>query len=423
MGLIIVEILLLMFFGLLTALETALGAVNQVRLHERAEEDDQKAVRLLPLVEEPTVHLTALRIVRFLTAVAAAIPFYYLFLWGLSHVKALHLPDAVVIAVLAILTVLLAIFLFLLFGELVPRKLALRRAEKVCDRYLWLIVFLSVLFRPMAALLSACTNGLSRLFGMDPEASDKPVSEDDIVTMLDAGAEEGTLSADNIEYIKNVFELDHLTAADVMTPRNALELLAADVTDEEILEVIETSGYSRLPVYKDTVDNIVGILHIRDYLLARTKPGFTLESVLTEPTFVPETIHLDALFKSMQKQHDHMVVVVDEYGGTAGVVTMEDVLEELVGEIWDEQDEEINNFEKTGENEYRILSVTPLDEFFDFFDLPAEDCESATVNGWVTEHSGSIPEVGFTFDYENLTVTVTKADDLHTEEITVTVRQ
>ena len=242
--------------------------------------------------------------------------------------------------------------------------------------------------------------------------------------MLDAGADEGSLNQNDIEYIKNVFKLDGMTAEDVMTPRRALVLIPQEATDEEILEIIETEGYSRIPVYADTTDNIVGILHTRDFLLRHTREDFKLADAMFQPTFVPETAHLDVLFKDMQKEHNHIVIVVNEYGETAGIVTMEDILEEIVGEIWDERDEEIKEFVKLDDGSYRVLCTANIEDFFDFFDLEAaEEPEATTVNGWIIEQIGSIPEQGYKFDYQNLEITVTKADDLMAQEINVCVKE
>lgn len=209
-----------------------------------------------------------------------------------------------------------------------------------------------------------------------------------------------------------------------MTPRRSIVLIPQDAGSDEILATIEAEGYSRIPVYADSKDNIIGILHTRDYLLKHTRSGFKLEDVMFAPTFVPTTAHLDVLFKEMQKEHNHIVVVVNEYGETAGIVTMEDILEEIVGEIWDERDEAVEDIVQLDESTYRVLCSTNIEDFFEFFDLePAEEVEATTVNGWMTELIGSIPEQGYAFDYENLSITVTNADDLMAHEITVKVNE
>jgi CBS domain containing-hemolysin-like protein len=258
--------------------------------------------------------------------------------------------------------------------------------------------------------------------GINPHEKEESVSEEDIVIMLDAGADEGTLKQDDIEYIKNVFKLERLNAADIMTPRSALVAVPKDISEEMLVEIIAREGYSRIPVYEDNLDKIVGILHVREYLLRRSMPDFKIDDVLLPPEFVPETVHLDALFKDMQNEHIHMVIVLNEYGLTLGVVTMEDIIEEIVGEIWDEQDEAVAPIVEAGENTYRVLSGVSIDEFFEFFELDRnEEIQSTTVNGWLAEHFGSIPEVDSEFNYERLVIRVTQADGQKTNELLVTV--
>ena len=241
--------------------------------------------------------------------------------------------------------------------------------------------------------------------------------------MLDAGADEGTLDQDDIEYIKNVFKLDKMTAEDVMTPWKSVICLTVNADDAEVIKIIEQEGYSRIPVYDEEEDHIIGILHTRDYLLNRGEPDFKLSDILHQPVFVPETVNLDMLFKDMQTDHNHLVIVVNEYGETSGIVSMEDILEEIVGEIWDERDEEVSEFLDLGNDTYRVLCTASVEDFFEFFSLEDEETEATTVNGWLTEMAGKIPENGYTFEHKNLTVTVTNADEFMTHEITVKVNE
>jgi CBS domain containing-hemolysin-like protein len=203
-----------------------------------------------------------------------------------------------------------------------------------------------------------------------------------------------------------------------------MQSVSADATKEEIVKLIDECGYSRIPVYDESFEKITGILHSRDFLLQNAKGSVNMDEVVRKPVYVPETAPLDALFKDMQENHLHIVIVIDEYGDTAGLVTMEDILEEIVGEIWDEQDEEFSNIEKIDECSYKVLTNVTIDEFFAFFELDFDDeIESTTVNGWIAERCGAIPEKDFSFDYENITVTVTKADELRSYEIVVSVRE
>jgi CBS domain containing-hemolysin-like protein len=207
-----------------------------------------------------------------------------------------------------------------------------------------------------------------------------------------------------------------------MTQRSAVVAVPEDMDPDELVKVIKEEGYSRIPVYSDSVDKIVGILHTRNYLLNRVNEDFALSDVMIDPYFVPETIRLDSLLKDMQSEHRHMALVVNEYGHMSGIVTMEDIIEEIVGEIWDEHDVAVETIVPLGEDEYRVMSSVSIDEFFEHFSLEKnEQIESNTVNGWISEVCGNIPEVGFAFDYENLSVCVTQADEQMTHEISVKV--
>ncbi|MBR6766135.1 MAG: HlyC/CorC family transporter [Clostridia bacterium] len=427
MKFIILQIILILLNAFFAATEIAVVSLNEVKVKARADDGDRKAKKMLKMIKNPTGFLSTIQIgitlAGFLGSAFAAEHFSdKLASWatGTFNIAAEYFELIDTLSV--ILITLILSFFTLVLGELVPKRLAMKNPEKMAGASIGIIGFLAFILKPIVFLLTVTTNGILRLFRVDPNKNEETVSEEDIVTMLDAGAEEGTLNKDNIEYIKNVFELDHRTAGDIMTPRNGIELVSSDATDDEVIDLIVSSGYSRIPVYTDTVDNITGILYARDYLLKHNDEGFKLSDAVFEPTFVPESVHLDSLFKEMQMDHNHIVIVVDEYGGTAGLVTMEDILEEIVGEIWDEQDEEIESFERLSSNEFKVLSNVAIDEFFDFFELDEdEEIESTTVNGWVTEQCGIIPEEGHVFEYENLTITVIAADELRTQEIRVLV--
>ncbi len=424
---LVLQIILIGLNAFFAATEIAVVSLNENKVKARAEDGDKKAKKMLKMIKNPTGFLSTIQVgitlAGFLGSAFAADSFSEpLTQWVMKTFNLAQNLEGTIDSISVIVITIVLSFFTLVFGELVPKRVAMKHSEKFADAVCGFILFLAAVMKPVVWLLTISTNGMLRLFGIDPNESEESVSEEDIVIMLDAGAEEGTLNKENIEYIKNVFELDHLTAGDIMTPRNAIELLSEDAEEKEIIDLIVSSGYSRIPVYSDTVDNITGILYARDYLLRHNEPEFKLSDAVFQPTFVPESVHLDALFKEMQMDHNHIVIVVDEYGGTAGLVTMEDILEEIVGEIWDEQDEEIENFEKVSSDEYKVLSTLAIDEFFEFFDLPEDETiESTTVNGWVTEQCESIPEEGYQFEYENLSITVLKADELKTHEILIKV--
>ena len=410
------------------ATEIAVISLNSQKMKAMADDGDKKAEKLVNIIDDPTRFLSTIQVgitlAGFLGSAFAADSFGDML--SEAIVKRFEIPQyaGLIQTVSVILVTLILSYFTLVLGELVPKRIAMKNKEKVAKAFCGVVSVMTTILKPVIWFLSVSTNGILRLFGIDPEEKEEAVSEEDIVTMLDAGADEGGLDEDDVEYIKNVFKLDNLTAADVMTQRTSLVAIPEDISDTDLLEVIKEEGYSRIPVYQESLDKITGVLYTREYLLNYTNPQFKLEDAMFSPKYVPETMHLDALLKEMQDTHNHIAIVVNEYGLTSGVVSMEDIIEELVGEIWDESDEEIIPIKAIGDDKYRVLSTVSLDEFFTFFELDVdEESASTTVNGWVGERAESIPEVGFTFDYENLTVTVTKADDIMSHEIEVTVRE
>ncbi len=424
---LLLQFILILLNAFFAATEIAVISLNEKKVKARAEDGDKKANRMLKMIEEPTGFLSTIQIgitlAGFLGSAFAADNFAERLTPHLANL--LNAEGAAIgyINTLSVVIITLILSFFtLVLGELVPKRIAMQYKEKLSEHVCGFISGMTVILKPIVWLLTISTNGVLRLFGIDPNEKEEAVSEEDIVIMLDAGADEGTFDQDDIEYIKNVFKLDNLTAADIMTPRKSITFISDSSDEDEILRVIEEDGYSRIPVYSDNADEIAGILYARDYLLKHRKEGFTLSDAMFQPTYVPETIHLDVLIKDMQLQHNHMVIVVNEFGVPSGIVTMEDILEELVGEIWDESDEEIDNFILVEENTYKVLSTTSTEDFFEFFELdPDEESEATTVNGWLVEKSENIPDVGYTFEYKNLTVTVTDADELMTNELLVKV--
>lgn len=424
---ILLQIILIALNAFFAATEIAVISLNEKKVRALAEDGNKKAVKMLKIIEEPTQFLSTIQIgitlAGFLGSAFAADNFAEVLSAAISKAFNLSADNTKIINTVAVVLVTLILSYFtLIFGELVPKRIAMKHKEKLANSVCGIISFLAAVLKPIIWFLTISTNAVLRLVGIDPHEKEEPVSEEDIVLMLDAGADEGSLNHDDIEYIKNVFKLDKMTAEDVMTPRKSVISISYDASDKEILEIIEEESYSRIPVYEDNPDKIIGILHACDYLLKRNEKNFDLKSILHTPVFVPETVSLDVLFKDMQTDHNHLAVVVNEYGETSGIVTMEDILEEIVGEIWDERDEEIDEFKKIGDNTYKVLCTASLEDFREYFKLEDEkELDVSTVNGWITEITGIIPEVNYSFDYKNLTVTITKADQFMTHEIKVVV--
>ena len=424
---ILLQVVLIALNAFFAATEIAVISLNEKKVRALADDGNKKAIKMLKIIEEPTKFLSTIQIgitlAGFLGSAFAADNFAERLSNSIVTTFHLSADKAKIINTVAVVVITLVLSYFtLIFGELVPKRIAMKNKEKLANSVCGIISFLTNILKPIIWFLTISTNAVLRLVGIDPHEKEEPVSEADIVLMLDAGADEGSLDHDDIEYIKNVFKLDKLTAEDVMTPRKSVISLTEDATDDEILKIIKEENYSRIPILEDDNDSVVGILHTCDYLLKRNDKDFSLKSILMPAVFVPESVSLDVLFKDMQTDHNHMAVVVNEYGETSGIVTMEDILEEIVGEIWDERDEEITEFKKVGDNKYRVLCSASLEDFREFFNLEdEEETDVTTVNGWITEVTDSIPETGYRFEYKNLSVIVTKADRYMTKEVIVIV--
>lgn len=426
---LLLQLILILFNAFFAATEIAVISLNKEKVKARAESGEKKAVKMLRMIEQPTGFLSTIQIgitlAGFLGSAFAADNFAESL--GTSMIETFSIGEEYAGAINTVAVVLITLILSyftLVLGELVPKRIAMKHKEKYAELVVDVITGLATILRPVIWFLTVSTNGVLRLFGINPNEKEEAVSEEDIVIMLDAGADEGTLDEDDVEYIKNVFKLDNMTAADVMTSRKNMVSITEDATEEEILHVIEEEGYSRIPVYSENHDSIVGILYTRDYLLNFRREGFKLEDAMFAPVYVPESMHLDNLIKDMQTDHNHIVMVVNEFGVLAGIVTMEDILEEIVGEIWDESDDEITEITKNPDNSFTVLSGTSTEDFFEFFDVPVdEETEATTVNGWLIEKCEAIPEVGYSFDYDKLTITVAEADEVMTHSVTVRVNE
>ncbi|MBR7111303.1 MAG: HlyC/CorC family transporter [Clostridia bacterium] len=425
---LILQLVLILLNAFFAATEIAVISLNENKVRARAEDGDKKAGKILKIIEEPTRFLSAIQVgitlAGFLGSAFAADNFAERLTAFLMRIFDLAPSHYGVINTVSVVVITLVLSYFtLVLGELVPKRVAMRHKEKLANAVCGFISGLTEVLKPVIWLLTVSTNGLLRLFGIDPNAKEESVSEEDIVIMLDAGADEGTLDEEDITYIKNVFKLDRLTAADIMTQKSNMVTVSESHSESEVIQTLSTEGYSRIPVYDAENEKIVGILHAREYLLRRGREDFCLADVMLPAVFVPETVHLDALLRDMQRDHRHMVIVVNEYGQVSGLVTMEDIIEQLVGEIWDEQDEATEDIVMVDEHTYRVKTATSIETFFEFFELDAcDEIVSTTVNGWLTESCEGIPEVGYALNYACLTLTVTKADGVMTHEVLVEVK-
>ncbi len=384
--------------GLFCALAaSAIRECSESKLLRAAEEGDKKAEKMLPTVQEPDDFCAAMRVG------AVAFGFFavmnpltaQMVQWIEGLVSHTHFVQQLVGGAVWILLLLLAVVLF----DLAPERYAWHRADKCARSVFPLANLLSKVLWPVTWLLIALSEVFLRLVGVNPNAQIEEVSEDEILLMVGEGEETGAIGQDEKEFIENVFEFDDLTAEDVMVHRTDMEIVWTDDTDEDIVERIRETGRSRFPVCGEDVDDIIGILNSRQYLLNAKEPRpKPLKELLRPVFFVPESVKADVLFKEMQQKKEHLAIVVDEYGGTSGLLTMEDLLEELVGEIYDEFDEvEEQELTALGNGRWRVAGAVRLDDLAEAMelDIPEEETEEyETLAGLVFGSLAIIPEDG-----------------------------
>ena len=408
MTLIIALVFLVACSAFFSASETAFSSLNQIRLKSRAEDGDASAARVLAMAEKYDKLLSTILIGNNIVNIAAASIGTILFTRALGAERGATMSTIVLTIVV------------LIFGEVTPKSLAKEMPETVATAVSPMLNLLMVLFTPLTWLFSQW----KRLLGHFVHSTEEDtITEGELMTMVSEAENDGELTDRESELIRSAIEFDDVEVEEILTPRVDVVAVEDNTSLDEVAQTFAESGYSRLPVYHDTIDNIIGVVHEKDFYLARLKKETSLEELVKPTLYTTGSTQISQLLRTLREQHHHLAVVVDEYGGTEGIITLEDILEELVGEIWDESDEEVSEFVKTGENTYRVLCTASVDDFREYFAIENEDeTDASTVNGWLTEISGNIPEVGYSFDYENLHITVTKADDVMTKEISVEVK-
>jgi len=380
--------------------ETAFSTFNRVRMKSRANLGDKRADRALKLADNYTNLLSTIlignNIVNILASSLATVLFTDLF--GANGVT--------------IATVVMTV-LVLIFGEITPKSIAKERAEGMALSLGGPLKAVSVLLTPLNFLFSLWHKLLDRVV---KPAEDTGITEEELLTIVDEAENEGGLDEHESDLIRSAIEFTDQDVEDILTPR--VDVTAVDIDDdfETIEKKFYESGYSRLPVYREGIDSIAGILHEKDFFMHRNEK--TIEEIMGPALFVMPSTKLSVLLRTLQKQKSHMAIVLDEFGGMAGVVTMEDVLEELVGEIWDEHDEVVEEFVEQADGSIRISGGAEIDEMIERFDLP-DEYESSTVSGWVAEELGRIPGEGDEFTARGLNVRITQMEGRRILEILV----
>ena len=400
--LLLLQLILILINAYFAAAEIAVISLNEGKLRKQAEGGDAKAKTMLKMVLSPSGFLSTIQIAitlaGFLGSAFAADNFSDMLVdWLILDLGYTGLPRATLNTLAVVLITIVLSFFTLVMGELVPKRIAMKFPDRVARFVCGPVHAMSVIFRPVIFILSHTVNGVLRLFGIDPKADESNVTEDEIRMMVDIGEEKGTIEGDEHDMIENVFEFNNMTAADCMTHRTTMVALQLEDSNQHILRTIRESGLSRFPVYGENLDDIKGTATTRDILLNLTSGNARkLKDILRPAYFVPETVRTDVLFQEMRKRKTHLAIVVDEYGGTAGLITMEDLLEEIVGSIYDEYDRERpSDIQQIGPNVWRVAGSCWLEDVAETLKvkIPESD-EYDTLGGLIFSRLTSIPKDG-----------------------------
>ncbi len=390
---------LILLSALFSSIETAYTSVNRVRLKTLAQDGNKRAALACRLVEMYDRMLYATLIGNNIVNIACSSIATLLF------VDLLRDPGIGSTVATAVTTVVL-----LIFGEITPKTLAKIVPEKFAMTMSYFVYFFVILFTPLCWIFSGWKKLLLKISKVKP---DEGITEEELLTIVEEAGEEGSLEDNETQLIRSAIEFNDLDVEDIYIPRVNVIAIDKNTPLDEIKAIFVEHSFSRLPVYEDNIDHIIGMLHEKDFYAALAMGKTSIEDSISRIALATEHMKISTLLKSLQKQKIHMAVVVDEYGGTCGIVTLEDILEELVGEIWDEHDEVVNYFEKQSDNTYLVDGNAEIDDFFELFSLDKdalEECDANTVGGWVLERLENIPNVNDSFVYENIKVTVVNTD-------------
>lgn len=425
---VVFQIILFILSGFLQSANTALNTVNISKIKRDAENEDPAAIQLSEAIDKqrsiPSPIDTG-RVIVFALLTFSCMLSYGGMLFSAVHSALGEEASTFVSGLLSYLPVFLVLcLLYMVFCVALPKKKARFTAEETARSLLPFIRNINRAFHPFAYVVNKLSSGLALLSGIDPNAEVEQVTEDEIRMLVDAGEEKGAIEEAERDMIENVFEFNNMTAEDCMTHRTDMQSIYLDDTDENILKTIEETGYSRFPVYEEDLDHILGVLTTRDFLMNRTKDKpSNIRTLLRPVRFVPETVRTDVLFRHMQADKVHMAIVVDEYGGTSGLITMEDLLEEIVGNIYDEYDTQdgMDIIEKS-KGVWRVSGGTEIEQFnmVTGMELPL-DKEYDTIAGFLLDELGAVPEPGSNpkIDYDGYRFKIEKVNERRIEWVEV----
>ena len=399
-------VILVGFSAFFSASETAFSSLNQIRLKSRAEDGDSSAARVLAMAEQYDKLLSTILIGNNIVNIAAASIGTILFTQMLGAERG------------ATMSTIVLTIIVLIFGEVTPKSLAKEMPEKVATAVSPFLVLLMALMTPLTWLFTQWKKLLGH-FVHSGEAD--TITEGELMTMVSEAENDGELTDRESELIRSAIEFDDVEVEEILTPRVDVVAVEDDIPLEELAQTFAESGYSRLPVYHGTIDNIIGVVHEKDFYIARLKKATKIDDLVVPTLYTTGSTQISQLLRTLREQHHHLAVVVDEYGGTEGIITLEDILEELVGEIWDEHDEVTEDFRKQSDGSWLVSGSASVDNLYEELDLPEEeDIDSNTVNGLVQEKTCHLPKVGDRFTLGEYDGVVTRTAKRRVTEVRLT---
>ena len=399
-------VILVGFSAFFSASETAFSSLNQIRLKSRAEDGDSSAARVLNMAEQYDKLLSTILIGNNIVNIAAASIGTILFTQMLGAERG------------ATVSTIVLTIIVLIFGEVTPKSLAKEMPERVATAVSPFLVLLMALMTPLTWLFTQWKKLLGH-FVHSGEAD--TITEGELMTMVSEAENDGELTDRESELIRSAIEFDDVEVEEILTPRVDVVAVEDDIPLEELAQTFAESGYSRLPVYHGTIDNIIGVVHEKDFYIARLKKATKIDDLVVPTLYTTGSTQISQLLRTLREQHHHLAVVVDEYGGTEGIITLEDILEELVGEIWDEHDEVTEDFRKQSDGSWLVSGSASVDDLYEELDLPEEeDIDSNTVNGLVQEKTCHLPKVGDRFTLGEYDGVVTRTAKRRVTEVRLT---
>ena len=399
-------VILVAFSAFFSASETAFSSLNQIRLKSRADDGDRTAARVLAMSEQYDKLLSTILIGNNIVNIAAAS------IGTIIFTKMLGAERGATVSTMVLTIVVL------IFGEVTPKSLAKEMPETIATAVAPVLSLLMLVLTPLTWLFSQWKRLLSHF--VHSSESDT-ITEGELMTMVSEAENDGELTDRESELIRSAIEFDDVEVEEILTPRVDVVAVADDISLEELAQTFAESGYSRLPVYHGTIDNIIGVVHEKDFYIARLKKATKIDDLVAPTLYTTGSTQISQLLRTLREQHHHMAVVVDEYGGTEGIITLEDILEELVGEIWDEHDEVTEDFRKQSDGSWLVSGSASVDDLFGTLDLPEdEDIDSNTVNGLVQEKTCHLPKVGDHFSLGEYDGVVTRTARRRVTEVRLT---